>query len=77
MAWCCQLSAPIVLDDGRTFLRLRNAATTRSRKSRADFTWLYAAKLTMAAAWIGSHDTELKKAEDQLDRAIRAEAYQH
>ena len=74
MAWTRKLSAPIVLDNGRTFLRLRDAADfalALSDRQKANPAWQYAIRLMMRAAERGSGDQDLKEAERQLDVVLR------
>ena len=76
MRWSRKLSAPIVLDNGRTFVTLRHAADfalNLSDRQKADLGWQYAIKLMTAAAKPKSSDADLWDAEDQLHRVLRAD----
>lgn len=71
MPWSRKLPAPIVLDDGRVFATLRDAADYALalpdyRKARLN--WQYAVELMKAAAKPGASKALLDRAEWQLDR---------
>jgi hypothetical protein len=76
MAWSRKFLEPIVLDDGRIFATLRDAAVFMLRLPnllQASPRWIFAAEAMMKAAKPASNKTELLTAERRLRSALRAE----
>lgn len=76
MPYSRKLSEPIMLNDGRTFATLRDAADfalTLSDRHKADPAWAYAIELMMKAARTGATLADLQEAERQIYTALRGD----
>jgi hypothetical protein len=76
MAWSRKLSAPIVLDDGRAFSTLREAADYvlgLGPVAQNSLHWRLAAEMMMEAAKPAATKAKLQEAERLLKNALRAQ----